>query len=121
MEIAIGVDRAALNATSEKRDGRIAGLEIMNLKTVTSLKGNPLNIMLIGHRMLHLANGDTDDMTIALKLNGRNMLLDGSINGVLDKKLVALQSINIAIERSKKSAISRLKELSHDKLQSIVN
>ena len=93
----------------------------MNLKAVTSLKGNPLNIMLVGHRMLHLANGDTDDMAIALKLNGRNMLLDGSVNGVLGEKLVALQSINVAIERSKESAISRLKELSHDKLQSIVN
>lgn len=52
----------------------------MNLNTVISLKSNPLDEVIVSHRMLDFPNGNMNDVTVTLQFNSRNMLLNGSIN-----------------------------------------
>ena len=85
----------------------------MNLKTTTGVKSNPLDEMLLSHRVLNLTDGDLDNMTVTLDVDDGNMLLNGSIDRVCGNNLIALGSLNLISGNEELTGLSILQKRCH--------
>ena len=63
VEVAVGVDRLDLVALAERKAGLrlFAGVQLLALVALLGVEGDPLNIVLRQHGMLHGADLDMDD------------------------------------------------------------
>ncbi len=114
MKIAVSINRARLNTTGKEGSGRLTRLKIVNLQTIISLKRNPFNKVLISHRVLNFANSHMNNMTIALQVDRRNMLLNRSINRIcLYKRITSRNSSVISKCNHEIRSIVSLIKFSH--------
>ena len=113
VQVAVGIDGTGLNAASEERSRGLTGLQVMNLKTTLGIERDPLNEVLLSHRMLNLADLHMNDVTIALELHNRHMLLDGSINRVRLNNLISLRSLDVTSGNKELARLGILEKRSH--------
>lgn len=89
----------------------------MNFEAIISLKRNPFNKVLISHRVLNFANSDMNNMTVTLKIDRRNMLLNRSINRICLYKRITNRDNSVISNRNHEiRSIVSLKKLSHRNL-----